>query len=94
MNAHAVLAYVLDGAVLAFAIAMLLCGWRLLRGPTPVDRVLAFDTLYVNLLALVILLGIRQGSRLYFEAALIVGLLGFIGTVALARFLCRGDVME
>lgn len=94
MNAHAVLGWALDAATLAFALAMLLCGWRLLRGPSPVDRVLAFDTLYVNLVALIILLGLRQGTALYFEAALVIALLGFIGTVALARFLCRGDVME
>lgn len=88
------LAWALDFALVAVALAMLLCGWRLLRGPETTDRVLALDTLYINAVALVILLGIRQGSTLLFEAALIVAMLGFVSTVALARFLSRGDVIE
>jgi multicomponent K+:H+ antiporter subunit F len=78
----------------AVTFTLLLCGWRLLRGPTSVDRVLALDTLYVSLVALVVLLGLRWRTQLLFEAALIVALLGFVGTVALARYLSRGDVME
>jgi multicomponent K+:H+ antiporter subunit F len=78
----------------AVGLAMLLCGWRLLRGPTLPDRVLALDTLYVNVVAFVVLLGIRQGTGLYFEAALLVALLGFVSTVALGRYLQRGDVIE
>ena len=89
---------VLDLAILigigAVTLTLLLCGWRLLRGPTSVDRVLALDTLYVSLVALVLLLGMRWHTQLLFEAALIVALLGFVGTVALARYLSRGDVME
>ena len=88
------LAWALDFALVAVALAMLLCGWRLLRGPETTDRVLALDTLYINAVALVILLGIRQGSTLLFEAALIVAMLGFVSTVALARYLSRGDVIE
>lgn len=88
------LAWALDFALVAVALAMLLCGWRLLRGPETTDRVLALDTLYINAVALVILFGIRQGSTLLFEAALIVAMLGFVSTVALARFLSRGDVIE
>ena len=78
----------------AVGLAMLLCGWRLLRGPTLPDRVLALDTLYVNVVAFVVLLGIRQGTGLYFEAALLIALLGFVSTVALGRYLQRGDVIE
>jgi multicomponent K+:H+ antiporter subunit F len=89
-----ILAWALNFALVAVALAMLLCGWRLLRGPEVTDRVLALDTLYINAVALVILLGIRLGTTLLFEAALIVGMLGFVSTVALARFLCRGDVIE
>jgi len=89
---------VLDLAILigigAVTLTLLLCGWRLLRGPTSVDRVLALDTLYVSLVALVVLLGMHWRTQLLFEAALIVALLGFVGTVALARYLSRGDVME
>lgn len=78
----------------AVGLAMLLCGWRLLLGPTATDRVLALDTLYINVVAFVVLLGLRQGTALYFEAALLIALLGFVGTVALGRYLQRGDVIE
>lgn len=84
----------LNFAIVAVTLALLLCGWRLLRGPEIPDRVLALDTLYVNVVALVILFGIRWNTALLFEAALIVALLGFVSTVALARYLSRGDVME
>jgi multicomponent K+:H+ antiporter subunit F len=66
----------------------------LLRGPEPTDRVLALDTMYINVVALVILLGMRFGTELLFEAAMIIALLGFASTVALARYLSRGDVIE
>jgi multicomponent K+:H+ antiporter subunit F len=78
----------------AATLTLLLCGWRLLRGPTIADRVLALDTLYLSLVALVVMLGLRWQTPLLFEAALIVALLGFVGTVALARYLSRGDVVE
>ena len=94
MSGATVLAWALDFAVLAVAAALLLCAWRLLRGPTTPDRVLALDTLYVNAVALAILLGLRLGSELLFEAALIIAMLGFVSTVALARYLARGDVIE
>ncbi len=78
----------------AVAVSMLLCTWRLWRGPTAPDRVLAIDTLYINVVAMVILLGLTWQTALLFEAALIVAMLGFVSTVALARFLTRGDVIE
>jgi multicomponent K+:H+ antiporter subunit F len=81
-------------ATLAIALAMALCGVRLLRGPEVPDRILALDTLYINVVALVILLGIRWQTALLFEAALIVAMLGFVSTVALARYMMRGDVIE
>jgi multicomponent K+:H+ antiporter subunit F len=68
--------------------------YRLLRGPRAQDRVLALDTLYVNALILTVIVGIRSGSTLYFEAALVIGMLGFVATVALAKFLLRGEVIE
>jgi multicomponent K+:H+ antiporter subunit F len=88
------IAWAMDFALAAVALAMLLVGWRLVRGPEVVDRVLALDTLYVNAVALVVLLGLRSGSGLLFEAALIVAMLGFVSTLALARYVCRGDVIE
>ncbi len=89
-----ILAWALDFAILAIAVAVALCLWRLLRGPEIVDRVLALDTLYVNAVALAILLGLRLSTLLLFEAALIIALLGFVSTVALGRYLARGDVIE
>ena len=75
-------------------LALLLCGWRLLRGPSVADRILALDTLGINTVALVMLLGLRWQSTLLFEVALVIALLGFVATVALARFVARSDVIE
>ncbi|GAB4120267.1 MAG: K+/H+ antiporter subunit F [Rubrivivax sp.] len=86
--------WALNFAFVAVGAALVLCAWRLLRGPEAPDRVLALDTMYINVVALVILLGIRFGTELFFEAALLIALLGFVSTVALARFLSRGDVIE
>ncbi|MCX7691933.1 K+/H+ antiporter subunit F [Tepidimonas taiwanensis] len=88
------LAWALDIGTVAVAIAVFLCGWRLLRGPDAADRILALDTLYMGLVALIILLDIRFDTELLFEAALIVAALGFVSTVALARYVSRGDVIE
>jgi len=68
--------------------------WRLIRGPSLPDRILALDTLYVNAIALLVLLGIHLLSALYFEAALLIALMGFVGTVALCKYLLRGDIIE
>ena len=74
--------------------ALALSFWRLLLGPSKPDRILALDTLYVNTVALLVLLGIHLGSNLYFEAALLIAMIGFVGTVALSKFLTRGDIIE
>ncbi|MBK9020993.1 MAG: K+/H+ antiporter subunit F [Sulfuritalea sp.] len=79
-------------ALVAAAFAMSL--FRLLKGPSAPDRILALDTLYINAIALLVLLGILLASPLYFEAALLIALMGFVGTVALAKFLLRGDIIE
>ena len=81
-------------AFVLIGIAMVLAMVRLVRGPHAADRILAFDTLYIDTVALLIVLGIYSSSAFYFEAALLIALTGFIGTVALARYLARGDVME
>jgi len=81
-------------ALVAIAISMLLTLFRLIKGPEPLDRILALDTLYVNAVALLIVLGIYDSSSIYFEAALLIALMGFVGTVALSRYLARGDVMD
>ena len=74
--------------------ALLLSFLRLLLGPSKPDRILALDTLYVNTVALLVLLGIHLRSNLYFEAALLIAMIGFVGTVALSKFLPRGDIIE
>ncbi len=89
-----VLEWALNLGIVAITIAVLLCAVRLLRGPTVTDRVLALDTLYMNAVALIVLLGIRWNTALMFEGALLVAMLGFASTVALARYLSRGDVVE
>ncbi|WP_439113386.1 K+/H+ antiporter subunit F [Hydrogenophaga sp.] len=89
-----VLDIALNIGVGAVTVAVLLCAWRLLRGPEMTDRLLALDTLYMNAVALIVLLGIRWNTALLFEAALLVAMLGFASTVALARYLSRGDVVE
>ena len=81
-------------AQVVVALAMALTLYRLLQGPRAQDRVLALDTLYVNALILTIIAGMRTGSTLYFEAALVIGVVGFVATVALAKFLLRGEVIE
>ncbi len=81
-------------ALAMMTVALALNFWRLLRGPTAPDRIVALDTMYINTVALLVLLGIVRGSALYFEAALLIALLGFVGTVALCKFVLRGDIME
>jgi multicomponent K+:H+ antiporter subunit F len=74
----------------AFAISL----WRLLIGPEQPDRILALDTLYVNAIAFLVLFGIHLDSPLYFEAALLIAMMGFVGTIALCKYLLRGDIIE
>ena len=68
--------------------------YRLIRGPRAQDRVLCLDAMYVTAMLLVLTIGIRTGSSIYFEGALIIGVLGFASSVALAKFLMRGEVIE
>jgi multicomponent K+:H+ antiporter subunit F len=89
-----IFATVLPWAIGAMTLALLLNAWRLLRGPALPDRILALDTLYINSLALLVMLGMELGTKLYFEAALLIAMLGFIGTVVLSKFVLRGDVVE
>jgi multicomponent K+:H+ antiporter subunit F len=86
--------YALPLAAGMLALAMALNLWRAVRGPNLPDRILALDTLYINALALLVLLGIRLGTGLYFEVALVIALLGFIGTVALSRYVLRRNIIE
>lgn len=74
--------------------AVLLNLWRLLRGPSAADRILALDTLSGNGIVLLVLAGIAHGTSVYFEAALLIALLGFVSTVALCKYMLRGDIIE
>lgn len=75
-------------------LAMALATFRIVAGPRAQDRVLALDTLYVTAMLMLLTFGIQTGRTIYFEASLILALLGFVGTVGLAKFLMRGEVIE
>jgi multicomponent K+:H+ antiporter subunit F len=81
-------------AFVALALGQILSMVRLVLGPTPGDRILALDTMVVNALGLVVVLGIKQGTQVFFEVSLLIAMLGFVSTVALARFILRGDIIE
>lgn len=75
-------------------LAVILNTYRLIKGPDSADRVLALDTLYINVIALIILFGIVLGSRMYVEAALLIAVMGFVSTVAMAKYLMPGSVID
>lgn len=79
-------------ACVALAIALNL--YRLFKGPSAADRILALDTMVINAIALIVLHSILEGSTMYFEAALLLAMVGFVGTVAYAKFMLRGDIVE
>jgi multicomponent K+:H+ antiporter subunit F len=89
-----VLAWSMTAAQILLSLAMACATFRIVRGPRAQDRVVGFDSLYVSGMLLLLVLGMRSGTTIYFEGALIVALLGFVGTVALAKFLLRGEVIE
>lgn len=89
-----ILGYALTLAQVLLSLAMGSAVLRMLWGPRAQDRILGLDTLYVNTMLLFLTLGMREGNPHFFEAALIIGLMGFVGTVAFAKFLMRGEVIE
>jgi len=82
------------GAFVIVAVAQIMAMIRLWVGPSTGDRILALDTMFVNAIGLIVLLGIAQGTQIYFEAAMIIAMLGFVSTVAYARFVLREDIIE
>ncbi len=90
----AILSWSLGGAQFCLAAAMLCTLFRAVRGPRAQDRILALDACYVNGMLLMVAVGIRAGTAIYFEIALAIALLGFIATAAFAKFLMRGEVIE
>lgn len=88
------IAIALKITIVMVTLAVALNIYRLVKGPDAPDRILALDSLYINAIALILLLGISINSRLYIESALLIAVMGFIGTVALAKYLKRGSVIE
>jgi multicomponent K+:H+ antiporter subunit F len=88
MNYALVLAFVVVG------LCQLMAMVRVVIGPNTGDRILALDTMVINAIGLIVLMGLAQGTRIYFEASLIIAMLGFVSTVAYARFVLRGDIIE
>jgi multicomponent K+:H+ antiporter subunit F len=89
-----ILPYALNFALGCFAVALLMNLWRLLSAPTLPDRILAADTMVVNMIALIVLYGVRIGSEINFEAVLLFAMTGFVSTVAFAKYLLRGSIIE
>jgi len=81
-------------ALVLLGLAMACAVWRMIVGPRAQDRVLALDALYIDAMLLLVTLGLRTGNVFFFEAALVISMLGFVATVALAKFLMRGEVIE
>ncbi len=81
-------------ASVMLAIALLLNLYRLVKGPSLPDRILALDTMYINTIALIVLLGVSQRSLIFFEAAMLIAMMGFVGTVAISKYILRGDIIE
>lgn len=81
-------------AFLCYGLGLLFDLWRLVAGPTSADRVLALDTMVINVIAILVLYGVWRGTGIYFEAAMLVAMVGFVSTVAYCRFVLRGDIIE
>lgn len=88
------LSFAIMAALAMVGLAIALNLWRMVVGPDATDRILALDTLTINAIALVLMLGIALGNSFYFEAALILAMMGFVGTVALCKYLLGGDIIE
>ncbi|MFN3668879.1 MAG: K+/H+ antiporter subunit F [Brevundimonas sp.] len=90
----AILPWALAFALACVSVAILLSLFRLVRGPTSGDRILAVDTLTINVIALIVVFGVAEATQTYFEAALLLAMVAFVGTVAYCKFLLRGDIVE
>jgi multicomponent K+:H+ antiporter subunit F len=88
------LSTVIPIALFIVSLALALNLWRLVLGPSLPDRILALDTMSINAIALLVLYGIYQQSPHYFEVALLIAVMGFVGTVVLSKYLLRGDIIE
>ncbi len=86
--------YALHFAFACYGLALLFNLYRVIRAPGVADRVLALDTMVINMIALIVLYGILKGTAMYFEAVLLFAMVGFVSTVAYAKFILRGDIIE
>lgn len=86
--------YAVTFAFVCLALALALNLWRLLKGPSVGDRIVALDTMVINAIAMIIVIGVATVNDTYYEAALLLAMVGFIGTVAYCKFLLRGDIVE
>lgn len=77
-----------------FSLGLLFNLWRIASGPEAADRILALDTMVINVIALIVLYGVWQGTAIYYEASMLVAMVGFVSTVAYCRFVLRGDIIE
>ena len=87
---HAALGF----AFVCYGLGLLFNLWRIVKGPDPADRILGLDTMVINVIALLILYGIYKGTAIYYEASMLVAMVGFVSTVAYCRFVLRGDIIE
>lgn len=94
MTPESIVAVAIVASMHVVGLAMLLALWRLLRGPTVPDRILALDTLFVAAIAELMLFGMHLRTPIYFEASLIIAMLGFVGTVVLSKYILRRDIVE
>lgn len=88
------LTLILQGCFVVVGVALVLNLYAAIRGPSVIDRLLALDTMYINSIALLLLYGVYLGTSLNFEVALLIAMLGFVSTVAVCKFLLRGDIIE
>lgn len=88
------IAYALLFAMTCFGLGLLMNLWLIIKGPGRADRVLALDTMVINVIALLVLYGIYGGTAVYYEASMLVAMVGFVSTVAYCRFILRGDIIE
>lgn len=86
--------YAVYFALTCFGVGLLLNLWRITRGDCVADRILALDTMVINVIAILTLIGVLYGTRMYFEASMLFAMVGFVSTVAYCRFILRGDIIE
>ena len=94
MTPQSLVALAIVASMHVVGLSMLLALYRLLKGPSVPDRILALDTLFVAGIAQLVLFGMYLGTAIYFEAALVIAMLGFVGTVVLSKYVLRRDIVE